>query len=78
MQQNYRPQQHYAPRANNYREFRPQFNAPRPYHYNEQPQTRNYWTEPSDSPHLFTQLMLIDQFIGSQQKIPLKTFLDRE
>ena len=38
------------PRANNYREFRPQFNAPRPFHYNEQPQTRNYWTEPSDSP----------------------------
>ena len=49
-QQNHRPQQQYASRANNYREFRPQFNAPRPYHYNEQPQTRNYWTEPSDSP----------------------------
>ena len=49
-EQNHRPQQQYAPRANNYREFRPQFNAPRPYHYNEQPQTRNYWTEPSDSP----------------------------
>ena len=28
-------------------------------------------------PHLFIQLMLIDQFIGSQQKIPHKTFLDR-
>ena len=28
-------------------------------------------------PHLFIQLMLIDQFTGSQQKIPLKTFLDR-
>ena len=23
---------------------------PRPFYYNEQPQTRNYWTEPSDSP----------------------------
>ena len=28
-------------------------------------------------PHLFTHLMLIDLFIGSQQKIPLKTFSDR-
>ena len=25
-------------------------NAPRPFHYYQQPQTRNYWTEPSDSP----------------------------
>ena len=50
VQQNYRPQQQYAPRANNYREFRPQFNAPRQFYYNEQQQTRNYWTEPSDSP----------------------------
>ena len=49
-QPSYRPQQQYAPRANNYREFRPQFNAPRPFYSNEQPQTRNYWTEPSDSP----------------------------
>ena len=49
-QQNYRPQHQYAPRANNYREFRPQFKAPRPFYYNEQPQTRNYWTQPSDSP----------------------------
>ena len=29
------------------------------------------------APHLFIQLMLIDQFIGFQQKIPLKTFSDR-
>ena len=77
IQQNYRPQQQYVPRTNNYREFRPQFNAPRPFYHNEPSQTRNDWTEPSDSPHLFTQLMLIDQFTGSQQKIPLKTFLDR-
>ena len=49
-QPNYRPQQQYAPRANNYREFRPKFNAPRPFYYNEQPQTRNYWTETSNSP----------------------------
>ena len=25
-------------------------NAPRPFYHNEQSQTRNYWTEPSDSP----------------------------
>ena len=30
------------------------------------------------APHLFTQLMLTDQFIGSQQKIPLQIFFDRE
>ena len=49
-QQDYQTQQQYAPRANNYRELRPQFNTPRPFYSNEQPQTRNYWTEPSDSP----------------------------
>ena len=43
-QQNYRPQQQYALSANNYREIRPQFNAPRPFYHKEQPQTRNYWT----------------------------------
>ena len=30
------------------------------------------------APHLFTQLKLIDQFIGSLLKIPLQTFFDRE
>ena len=30
------------------------------------------------APHLFTQLMLTDKFIGSQQKLPLQTFVDRE
>ena len=49
-QQNYWPQQQYAHCANNYREFRPQFKAPRTFYHNEQSQTRNYWTEPSDSP----------------------------
>ena len=51
-QQNYWPQHQYAlhQSANNYRELRPQFNAPRPFYHNEQSQTRNYWTEPSDSP----------------------------
>ena len=29
------------------------------------------------APYLFIELMLIDQFIGFQQQIPLKTFLDR-
>ena len=31
-------------------EFRPHLNAPRPFYYNEQPQTRNHWSQPSDSP----------------------------
>ena len=39
-----------CPLANNYREFRPQFNAPRQFYHNEQPQTRNNSTEPSNSP----------------------------
>ena len=49
-QSNYCPQQDYVHRPNKYREFRPQVNDPRPSYYNEQPQTRNYWSEPPDSP----------------------------
>ena len=78
-QQNYRPQQQYAPRANNYREFRPQFNAPRPHFIIMNSHKLGIiGLNLQTAPHLFTQLMLIDLFTGFQQKIPLKTFLDRE
>ena len=39
-----------CPRSNNFRDFEPHFNAPRPFYYNEQSRTRNFWSEPSDSP----------------------------
>ena len=77
VQQNYRPQQQYAP----------VLTITESLDHNLMPLDRFILTNShklviigpnlQTVPHLFIQLMLIDQFTGSQRKIPLKTFLDR-
>ena len=78
-QQNYRPQHLCpSPRANNYREFRPQFNAIDHFIIMDSHKLGIIGLNLQTAPHLFTQLMLIDQFIGFQQEILLPVFFDRE
>ena len=78
LQPNYRPQQQYAPRSNNYREFRPQFSAARPFFLNEQPQTRNNWTEPSHSPPFVHPAYINRPIYRFPTKIPVQTSFNRE